>query len=199
MSSNVGPADADRFGWPQGEEQGGAAVSLAAARIARILTRTPARFVGLLPVDDRLGQPDKLAPILFAVAQALTGFLTGEVAIVDAWRTWPWGEARSPGEAATARFRQLAPRVFEISPPPCADAPAASLALRDALEGAPPVVERVLVNLAGYTHPGVVPAATDWLDRVVLLVAGRRSRRGAVLALAGAIQPEKSLGAILIG
>ena len=42
---------------------------------------------------------------------------------IDTWRTWPWGEAVEWGQTAAHRSRWLQPRILEIAPVPCGDAP----------------------------------------------------------------------------
>jgi hypothetical protein len=195
MSANVGPSDAERYGWP---EAGEGPLSLAATRIARNLARSGARVIGFLPVDDRL-DPGRLGPVLLRAAEALTGFVAGELAVVDTWPTWPWGIPLEVGATAAPRLRQIAPRVLEIAPPPCNDAPVAGVVLRESLAACPARLARVLVNLGGYATPGAVPQALEAVDAVVLLVAARRSRQAAVSDLARRLPPGKSLGAVLVG
>src|SRR5437762_92976 len=101
---HIGPSDTDRYGWPDvpGEE-----LAAAATRIARHIARAGAGVVALLPVDGRqVGrQPidDRIAPALLRLAEALLGFGDGNVAIIDTWRTWPWGAAVEWGQAAAHR------------------------------------------------------------------------------------------------
>jgi hypothetical protein len=107
MSINVGPSDAARYGWPGAAE---GTLAAGAPRIARLLARSGARLVGFLPVDTALDPPDSVAPLLSRIADALLGFVTEDVALIDAWPTWPWGEALSAGAAAAHRIRWLRPR-----------------------------------------------------------------------------------------
>lgn len=192
----IGPPDSVRYGWPGAEKD---ALSLAASRIARGLARSGAKVIGLLPVDNRLDPPERLAPALLRIAEALGGFLEGDIGVVDAWPTWPWGEALALGEGATARIRRLGERVVEIAPPPCGDAVAAAVALGNSLVGRPKDITRVLVNLAGFAQAGTAPLATEWVDGIALLVAAGASRRAALADLVGRIPDGKNLGAILIG
>jgi hypothetical protein len=57
----------------------------------------------------------------------------------------------------------------------------------------------VLVNLAGYAAPGVVPSAIDFLEGAILVVAPRRSFAGGVSRMARFIPAGKRLGAVLVG
>ena len=156
-------------------------------------------MIGLLPVDDCLGPPERLAPALLRLAEALSGFVAGEVGIIDAWPTWPWGDALMHGDAAAARIRRVGDRVLELAPPPCGDAPAASIALANTLAGRPSGIERVLVSLAGFAPPGVVPPAAEWVQGIVLVVAANRSRQRFVEGLGKRMAAGKTLGAVLVG
>jgi hypothetical protein len=191
----IGPADDVRYGWRGVSEEG---LSLASSRVARNLARSGARVIGLLPVDARLAT-ERLGPALLRLAEALSGFVPGDIGLVDAWPTWPWGEALGLGEGATARIRRLGDRVVEIAPPPCSDAPAAATALTNTLAGRPESIARVLVNLGGFAHPGTPPLSMDAVDGVALLVAARGTRAKAVESLARRLPPGKTLGTILIG
>ncbi len=195
MPANVGPSDAQRFDWPSASET---ELAPAATRIARHLVRAGAPVVGLLPADAAVGPPDRLGPLMFRLAQALTGFTLNDVAIVDTWSTWPWGEVVEAGDVAAHQIRSLAPRLLSIAPVPCHDPLAATVALQNALAARPSGIGSVLVNLAGYAEPGTVPPAATQVDGVVLLAVVRRSRFAAVADLAGRL-PGKSLGTILLG
>ena len=196
MSVNVGPSDADRYEWKGASDE---ALAGPSSRIARLLARSGMTSVGFLPVDDALGAPERLAPLVLRIAEALLGFTDKDVAVVDAWPTWPWGEAAEVGEGAAHRMRWVRPRVMEIAPTPCGDALAASVALENALAGRPKTLAFVLVNLAGYAAAGVVPVPVGLVDGVILLVAPRRTHRHAVISLARSIPSAKGLGVILVG
>ena len=87
---NIGPSDAARYGWPGSPDD---ELSAAATRIARHIVRARARIVALLPVSGKDPLDDRLAPVLLRLAEGLIAFSDSSVAIVDTWRTWPWGEA----------------------------------------------------------------------------------------------------------
>jgi hypothetical protein len=198
MSVNVGPATDERFAWPNATPR---ELALAATRIARHVARSGARTVGLLPVDGDPAHPEQCAPLLLRIAEGLIGFVTGEVAIVDAWRTWPWGDTEDLvkfGDPGAPIVRPVAPRVVSLSPLPCHDALAAVIALQQALASRPADVAVTLVNLAGYALPGTVPPAAQHVDRVVLLVTARRTRQAAVAGLADKLSG-RVLGAVLLG
>jgi hypothetical protein len=195
MSVNVGPAAAERFAWPNAAP---GALTAAATRIARHVIRSGARTVGLLPVAGDDAHPEQCAPLLLRIAEALTGFVSAEVGIVDAWRTWPWGEAVDVDDVAAPVVRRVAERVVSLSPPPCADGLAAAFALQHALRARPAEVGLVVVNLAGYASAGTVPPAADHVERVVLLVPTGHTRQSAVAGLAADLA-EKALGAVLLG
>ena len=196
MPVNVGPSDADRYGWPgpPGEE-----LAVAAIRIARHIARARPPVVALLPVDGRQPLDDRLAPALLRLAEALLSFAEGNVAIVDTWRTWPWGEAVEWGQTAAHRSRWLQPRVLEIAPVPCGDPSAAAVALENALAARPEGLMTTLVNLGGYAARGAVPSALRLADAAVLVVPARHTRQRAVAEVAAHVQDGKLLGAILIG
>jgi hypothetical protein len=155
--------------------------------------------VALLPVDGRQPLDDRLAPALLRLAEALLSFAEGNVAIVDTWRTWPWGEAVEWGQTAAHRSRWLQPRVLEIAPVPCGDPSAAAVALENALAARPEGLMTTLVNLGGYAARGAVPSALRLADAAVLVVPARHTRQRAVAEVAAHVQDGKLLGAILIG
>ncbi|HXU01045.1 MAG TPA: hypothetical protein VN903_08640 [Polyangia bacterium] len=194
--TSVGPSDADRYGWPGTPED---ALGLEATRIARHVVRSAASVVALLPVASRPPLDDRVAPVLLRVAEALLGFVTGNVAVIDTWRTWPWGESVEWGDRPAHRSRWLEPRILEISPVPCGDAQAAAVALENALAARPEGLAVTLVNLGGYAEPGAAPAGLRLVDAAALLVSTRRSRRRAVATAAAHIPDGKLVGAILIG
>src|SRR5580765_5455932 len=154
--ANVGPSDADRYGWPAAADEDLAAAS---TRIARHIARARAGVVVLLPVDRWAPLDDRVAPALLLLAEALLGFGEGNVAIIDTWRTWPWGEAVEWGQTAAHRSRWLQPRILEIAPVPCGDASAAAVALENALAARPPGLVTTLCNLGGYAAPGEIGRA----------------------------------------
>ena len=196
MPVNVGPSDAARYGWP-----GPPADELDAAttRIARHIARARPGVVALLPVAGRKPLDARLAPVLLRLAESLLGFSDGKVAIIDTWRTWPWGEAVEWGQTAAHRSRWLRPRVLEIAPVPCGDPSAAAVALQNALAARPEGLVTTLVNLGGYAERGAVPSSLGLADAVVLLVPSRHTRRRAVADVASHVQDGKLLGAILVG
>jgi hypothetical protein len=196
MPVTVGPSDADRYGWPGAP---GEALSAEATRIARHIVRAGSGVVALLPVKAREVLDDRLAPMLLRLAEALLGFADGDVAVIDTWRTWPWGEAVEWGETAAHRSRWLQPRILEIAPVPCGDAAAAAVALANALAARPAGLAATLVNLGGYAAPGAVPSALRLVDGAVLVVPARRTRQRAVAEMARQLSGGKLLGAILIG
>jgi hypothetical protein len=196
MPAPIGPSDADRYGWPGPPEH---ELDVAATGIARQIARARPPVVALLPVAGREPLDDRLAPVLLRLGVALLGFSEGNVAIVDTWRTWPWGEAVEWGQTAAHRSRWLRPRVLEIAPVPCGDTSAAAVALQNALAARPEGLMTTLVNLGGYADPGAVPSALRLADAAVLVVSARRTRQRTVAEFAEHVQDGKLLGAILIG
>jgi hypothetical protein len=192
----VGPSDADRYGWPGPPED---ELTASTTRIARHIARARPPVVALLPVDGRQPLEDRLAPVLLRLAEALLGFSDGDVAIIDTWRTWPWGEAVERGQTAAHRSRWLRPRVLEIAPVPCGDASAAAVALQNALAARPDGLITTLVNLGGYGDRSAVPSALRLADAAVLLVPARHTRQRVLADVAQHVQDGKLLGAILIG
>ena len=193
---NVGPSDADRYGWPGAADD---ALAAEATRIARHIARTRPPVVALLPVHCKRPLDDRLSPVMLRLAGALLGFADGDVATIDTWRTWPWGEAVEWGQTAAHRSRWLRPRILEIAPVPCGDASAAAVALQNALAARPPGLMTTLVNLGGYAAPGAVPSALRLADATALVVAARSTRQRAVADAAAHVPDGKLLGAILIG
>jgi hypothetical protein len=196
MPVTVGPSDADRYGWPGPP---GEALEVEATRIARHIVRARPGVVALLPVEGQEVLDDRLAPMLLRVAEALLGFADGDVAVIDTWRTWPWGEAVDWGQTAAHRSRWLKPRILEIAPVPCGDGAAAAVALENALAARPKGLTTTLVNLGGYAAPGAAPSALRLVNGVVLVVSARRTRQRPVAEMARRLSDGKLLGAILIG
>ena len=91
----VGPPDAERYGWPGVSPE---ALSATGAPAARSIVRAQARTVGFVPAGGALARGQSLAPLVMAVAQSLLKFIAADVAIVDSWPTWPWGEPFKPGD-----------------------------------------------------------------------------------------------------
>jgi hypothetical protein len=205
MSVNVQP---DRYAWPAATEGD---ITITCSRIARHLSRAKAGVIGLLPVAGPLAAPAPLGPFLSRLALALVDFVAGDVALVDAWTTWPAGpphlpeddgredaekKARAPG---SSRFREIHPRVLEVSPPPCDDAASAAVALQNTVAVLRRGVSVALVHLGGYAPAGTAPASLILADGVVMMVPPRQARRREVMGLLEHIAPAKRLGAILIG
>jgi hypothetical protein len=161
--------------------------------------RANVRTVAFVPAARALRDGSSLAPLVCAIGEALLGFVSGEVGIIDAWPTWRFGEAVERGARSIYRRRPLAPRIIELAPLPCGDPEAASLALRATLETRPPELGLTLVNMDGYAKPGVVPSAAEIHDGIVLIAARGRTLRGGVAWMARFIAPEKNLGTILVG
>ena len=168
------------------------------APIARQLARANVRTVAFVPAPRAMVAGASLAPLICGIGEALLGFVSGQVGIIDAWPTWRFGEVVERGARSIYRRRSLAPRIIELAPLPCGDPEAASLALRATLETRPPELVITLVNLADYAKPGVVPSAAEIHDGVVLIAARGRTLRGGVGHMARFVAPEKSLGTILV-
>jgi len=190
------PSDAERYGWAGLSAD---ALSATGAPAARAIVRAHARTVGFVPAGRALARGQSLAPLVKAVAEALLRFLADDVAIVDSWPTWPWGEAFQPGDRSMYRQRQLAPRLIELAPTPCGDQFAAAVALQATLESRPASAGVVLVNLAEYSKPGVVPSVVDLLDGVVVVAARYRTPVGGLRSMRGYIPEAKRLGVVMVG
>jgi len=195
MPSRIGPSDADRYGWP-GVPTG--VLAETCTPVARQIARSKAGSVGFIPAAGALGKGASLAPLVVAVAEALLGFVSDDVAIVDSWPTWPWGEALAPQGQAIYRERRLAPRIVEIAPLPCGDPQAATIALRATFGSRTAGQGIVLVNLAGYAAPGVIPPALELVAGAVLVVRPRRTPMASLARSAHVIPPGKNLGVILV-
>ena len=195
MPSRIGPSDADRYGWP-GVPAG--VLAETCTPVARQIARARVGSVGFVPAAGALGKGASLAPLVVAVAEALLGFVSDDVAIVDSWPTWPWGEAMAPQGLAIYRERRLAPRIVEVAPLPCGDSQAATAALRATLASRTTGQAIVLVNLAGYAVPGVIPPALELVAGAVLVVRPRRTPMGSLARSTRAIPPGKGLGVILV-
>ena len=191
----LGPSDEERYGWP---DVAPGVLEGACTPVARHLVRACVGTVGFLPAAGALPPGADLAPLIAQVAGAALGFVTGDVALIDSWRTWIWGQAMEVGDESLYRKRLLRPRLLELAPLPCGDPEAATLALEATLSRRPEGLGLVLVNLAGYGEPGTMPAALDTVDGVVLLARARRSRRAAFERMARFLPAAKNLGAILL-
>jgi hypothetical protein len=191
----LGPSDEERYGWP-GVDPG--VLDGACVPVARHLVRAQVGRVGFLPAAGALPPGAELGPLLAHIATAVLGFATHDVALIDTWRTWVWGQAMEAGDSSLYRKRALRPRVFELAPVPCGDPLAATTALQATLARFPEGVGLVLVNLDGYGEPGTMPPALDAVEGVVLLARARRSRRAAVERMGRFLPAAKNLGAILL-
>lgn len=191
----LGPSDQERYGWP---DVAPGLLDGACTPVARHLVRACVGSVGFLPAAGALPPGAELAPLIAHVAGAALGFVTGDVALIDTWRTWIWGEAMQVGDQSLYRKRALRPRLFELAPLPCGDPEAATLALEATMSRRPEGVGLVLVNLAGYGQPGTMPAALDTVEGVVLLARARRSRRTWLQQMSRFLPAAKNLGAILL-
>jgi hypothetical protein len=181
--------------------------------IARRLALSARRSIGLLPVGAPFGPAAGEAPLLDALARALTDFVSGEVATVGPWRTWDTGHdprARAESEAARQDDDDDGdggrivpepgdPRRVRLVPSEVGDQSAAGFALRRALTRHLPNLSRVLIDLADYAPPGVMPGIAERLDGVVLLVRVRRDRWQRVAELTRMLPVGQNLGVILIG
>ncbi len=190
------PTDAERYGWRGLSAE---ALSATGAPAARAIVRAQARTVGFVPAAGALARGESLAPLVMAVAKALLRFLAGDVAIIDSWPTWPWGEAFQPGDRSMYRQRQLEPRLSELAPTPCGDQFAAAAALHATLESRPTTIAVVLANLTAYSKPGVVPSVVDQLDGVVVVAARHRTHVGGLGRMRAYIPEPKRLGVMLVG
>ena len=194
MPSRIGPSDAERYGWP-GVSAG--AIAETCTPIARQIARARVSSVGFILAAGALRRRESLAPLVVAVGDALLGFLADDVGIIDSWPTWPWGEA-AVDNRSIYRQRRLAPRIVELAPLPCGNPQAAAVALQATLSTRPASVAIVLVNLAGYVVPGVVPPALDFVQAAILVVGLRRTRRQSPARMSGSIPPAKNLGVVLV-
>ena len=194
MAPRIGLSDADRYGWP-----GVPASTLAetCTPIARQIARARVRSVGFIPAAGALAHGEALAPLIVAIGEALLGFLSEEIGIIDSWPTWPWGDA-AVDHRSIYRQRWLAPRIVELAPLPCGDPQAAAVALQATLASRPERTAVILVNLAGYVEPGVIPSALDFVDGAILVVASRRTLCGGLARMARFVPGRKNLGAVLV-
>ena len=162
-----------------------------AAGIARRLVRNGSRVIGFLPTAKGTGGVG--ARVMRELAEAMLDFVSGQIALIPDWGAW---QGQPSGEATAD---EAVPRLFTLSPAPCADAGTATLALAETLssEGSASF-ERVLVDLGRYAEPGLLPGAAELADGVVLLVPARRTWRHRLNRLVAGLTPERNLGAILI-
>jgi len=161
-----------------------------------------------------------MAPFLSRLALALGGFVSGDIAIIDAWPTWSDGapaprrpqaedghdgghdERAADGtsrDGGTSRFREIHPHVLDVAPQPVDDAAAAAVALQNTVAVLRRGVAAVLIHLGGYARAWTPPAPVILTDGVVLMAPARRTQRATVGAIIEHIPPPKRLGAILIG
>ncbi len=192
----------DRYSWLDAEEE---TIEVTASGIARHIARAGARVIGFLPTghdlcDDARGVA-RMSPLLAALAAALVRFVDQEVAIIDHWQTWKRAVARtgSGADAPPSRVREIRPRVVDVSPTASTDAPAAAVALHNALKALRKTGGPVLVHLGGFAPAGTAPATMQVCDGIVLVVSVRRTRISVVGALAKHVPENKRLGVILIG
>jgi hypothetical protein len=200
--AQVGDPKADRYSWFGAEAED---IEVTASGIARHIARSGARVIGLLPTGQDLGDNPRgavgMSPLLAALAAALVRFVDQEVAIIDHWQCWKRAVPRSGSgaDAPPSRVREIRPRVVDVSPTASTDAPAAAVALQNALKALRKSGGLVLVHLGGYAPAGTAPATMQVCDGIVLVVSERHTRISVVDALAKHLPGSKRLGAILIG
>jgi hypothetical protein len=192
----------DRYSWVDAEEE---TIEVVSSGIARHISRSGARVIGLLPASRDLTETSRgtpgMSPLLAALAGALVRFVDQEVAIIDHWQTWKRAVARSGtgADAPPSRVREIRPRVVDVSPTASLDAAAATVALQNALK----VLRRsggvVLVHLGGYAPAGTAPSTVQICDGVALVVSVPHTRIATVSSLVKYIPEGKRLGVILIG
>jgi hypothetical protein len=181
--------------WPGIDEE---AVAATCAVIARRLVLSQKKSVGVLPVG---GAPN-LGPLLVRLAVALARFGEGKVGVIPRWRTWardPGGAEGAAADASRVRLRAMGPDVVAIVPPAAGDVREAALVLQPALWDLPAGLTRVLVDLSGYSKPGVWPGTGVLVDGVVLAVPRRIARRSSVERLLATAPAGKCMGSILLG
>lgn len=196
MAAHAVPDRRGRYPWTGANE---AAVGLACARVARHLARAGVRRVGVLPVGRHglTGRMD-LSPLLERIARASKMFGGGVAAFIGPWVEWG---ARAPaGERGAVYTREVEPDVLEVVPRSCEDAASAAAALAPAMSSLPDSVESILVDLGGYGPMESAHIVHEALDGLLVAVRAKDARTaGVVASLQDTMQPEKRLGAILIG
>lgn len=175
-------------------------LAVAARTVARQLAKGGKRRIGFLPVPFKGTEPLPLGPVVGAVAAALTSFVTADVALIPAWKSWTAAPDAGGGERAVPRMqiRELSPRLVEVMPPRCDDPSSAAQALGRALDILPEDYAHILVDLSEYAPAGHVPGLEPF-DGVVIAVVPRKTAIGSVRALDRQIPDEKALGAVLVG
>jgi hypothetical protein len=204
MSVNAETSAPGPQGSPEADE---IEVSAACTRMARLLSRSGLRIIGVLPVTRgafdlrrHAGGPSRydVGPLLEHLAGALSGFAGGStVSYVGTWRTWSGRALR--GSQALVRIREVRAHVVEIVPPAQSDAKGATAALRQSLATLPAAISRVLVDLGGYAGDGEVPPAADLMEGLVTVVPRGRVARAELVRIRDRLPNVKSLGTILIG
>jgi hypothetical protein len=164
--------------------------------IARRLALSARRVIGFLPVTAR--RPEADSSLLDALAEALTDFASGDVGLIGDWRGWTSARESAKSPLDTSVGEPRASRVRRLIPSPASDRARASIELRKTISRQPESISRMLVSLADYASPGIIPAAIDWMDGVALLVPVRRARWKGVAGLVRGVALEKQLGVIVI-
>jgi hypothetical protein len=178
--------------WPGIDEE---EVAATCAVIARRFVLSQRKSIGVLPAGGALN----LGPLLVRLAVALARFGEGKVGVIPRWRSWTRDPGGGEGDASSVRLRAMGPDVVAIVPPAAGDVREAALVLQPALWDLPASLTRVLVDLSGYSKPGVWPGTGVLVDGVVLAVPRRIARRSRVERLLAAAPAGKVMGSILLG
>jgi hypothetical protein len=173
--------------------------ALAARTVARQLAKAGKRRIGFLSVPFKGTERLALGAIVGEVAAALTSFVSADVALIPAWKTWT-AAAGAGGEGAVPRMqiREISPRLVEVMPPPSDDPSSAAQALGRALDILPEDYAHIVVDLSDYAPDGHVPGL-EAFDGVVMAVVPKKTLIGSLRALDRQIPDDKALGAVLVG
>jgi hypothetical protein len=157
--------------------------------IARRLSRTDARVIGLLPASK---SPVDVSRLATALAGALRHFTQGPIAVVASWPSWNGraGGAVEPDADAS--------RPVRLEPPPCSNPALATVALEVTLANRRSQFPRLLVDLTGYAAAGELPAVVGAIDGVAFLAQTRATLKRRLQRLAESLPPGRNLGTILV-
>jgi hypothetical protein len=166
-------------------------------RIARRLSASRTKIIGLVPADDRVAIP----PLAIHIGNALCDLTGATVAVVDANVRYP-GLSQLAGERGDASIystRWLRGSLALLTPPHAERSGEIVPQLARLLLEGVDVFAHVLCDLTGLELAGEHASAAACMDAVIVVASTHRTREDDLLALRRLMPAERFLGVLLVG